>query len=204
MRRDLVERTSRWWHPSLRSDSISRGCQVAQHGQVLKLRTRRSDGKALWAYRYRTNGSSSKRPQVGGFETRAAAEHALKRKLARLRPGRELTVIELVDQYLTIHQAAPSTLEKLGWLLGKATTAFGDRPVASLRSEEICAWRGTLPDGHRFEATQALRQVLNAAVAWELIDVNPARHGVPNPQRRFPEKRPFESWIQVGELARHL
>ena len=177
---------------------------MAQHGQVLKLRTRRSDGKALWAYRFRTNGSSSKRPQVGGFETRAAAEHALKRKLARLRPGRELTVIELVDQYLTIHQAAPSTLEKLGWLLGKATTAFGDRPVASLRSEEICAWRGTLPDGHRFEATQALRQVLNAAVAWELIDVNPARHGVPNPQRRFPEKRPFESWIQVGELARHL
>jgi hypothetical protein len=37
---------------------------VAQHGQVLKLRTRRRDGKARWAYRYRVNGSGSKRPQV--------------------------------------------------------------------------------------------------------------------------------------------
>jgi site-specific recombinase XerC len=177
---------------------------VAQHGQVLKLRTRRGDGKARWAYRYRVNGSGSKRPQVGGFATRAEAARALRRELARLRPGRDLTLTELVGQYLTVHQAAPSTIEKLGWLLSKATAAFGDRPVASLRSEEICAWRGTLPEGHRFEATQALRQVLNAAVAWELIDVNPARRGVPNPQRRFPEKRPFDSWIQIRELVAHL
>ena len=70
--------------------------------------------------------------------------------------------------------------------------------------EEICAWRGTLPEGHRFEATQALRQVLNAAVAWQLIDVNPARRGVPNPLRRFPEKRPFESWDQIGAVAERL
>src|SRR5207244_2335048 len=48
--------------------------------------------------------------------------------------------------------------------------AFGDHLIAELRSEEMCAWRGTLPEGHRFEATQALRQVLNAAVAWELIE----------------------------------
>lgn len=33
--------------------------------------------------------------------------------------------------------------------------------------------------GHRFEATQALRQVLNRAVAWELINYNPAKRGVP-------------------------
>ena len=82
-------------------------------------------------------------------------------------------------------------------MLSKATAAFGDRPIGSLRSEEICAWRGTLPEGHRFEATQALRQVLSAAVAWELIDANPARRGVPNPLRRFPEKLPFESWEQI-------
>ena len=177
---------------------------MVQHGQVLKLRSRRSDGKAQWAYRYRINGNSSKRPQIGGFATRAEAERALKRELARVRPGREVSLTELVDQYLKIHQAAPSTLEKLDWLLSKATAAFGHRPIASLRSEEICAWRGTLPEGHRFEATQALRQVLNAAVAWDLIEVNPARRGVPNPQRRFPEKRPFDSWMQIRELMRHL
>ena len=46
--------------------------------------------------------------------------------------------------------------------------------------------------------------MLNAAVAWELIDVNPARRGVPNPLRRFPEKRPFESWAQIRVLASGL
>ena len=177
---------------------------MAQHGQVLKLRSCRSDGKARWAYRYRVNGCYSKRPQVGGFATRDEAQRALRRELARLRPGREMTVAELVEKYLNVHQAAPSTIEKLRWLLSKVTAAFGDRLIADLRSEEICAWRGTLPEGHRFEATQALRQVLNAAVAWELIDVNPARRGVPNPLRRFPEKRPFESWEQVNALAARL
>ena len=46
---------------------------MAQHGQLLKLRTRRPDGKAVWAYRYRVNGHCSKRPQVGGFATRTEA-----------------------------------------------------------------------------------------------------------------------------------
>jgi hypothetical protein len=181
-----------------------RRCQVAQHGQVLKLHSCRSDGKARWAYRYRVDGSFSKRPQAGGFATRDEAQRALRRELARLRPGREMTVTELVDGYLKIHQEQPSTIEKLRWLLSKATAAFGDGLIAELRSEEICAWRGTLPEGHRFEVTQALRQVLNAAVAWELIDANPARRGVPNPLRRFPEKRPFESWQQIRALASRL
>ena len=35
---------------------------MAQHGQVLKLRARRSDEKAVWAYRYRVDGRCSKRP----------------------------------------------------------------------------------------------------------------------------------------------
>ena len=174
---------------------------MAQHGQVLRLKARRSDGKALWAYRYRVNGRLSTRPQVGGFATRAAAERALRRELARLRPGAEMTLAELVARYLEVHQAAPATIEKLRWLLGKATATFGEVRLVDLRAEEICAWRSALPEGHRFEATQALRQVLNAAVAWQLIDVNPARRGVPNPLRRFPEKRPFESWEEIRALA---
>ena len=31
-----------------------------------------------------------------------------------------------------------------------------------------------IPEGHRFEATQALKQVLRAAVEWEIIDRSPA------------------------------
>jgi integrase len=178
--------------------------KMAQHGQVLKLGARRRDGKAVWAYRYRLNGSRSKRPQVGGFATRAAAERALRRELERLRPGRQMTLAELVERYLRVHQAAPATMEKLRWLLGKATAAFGEVRLVDLRADEICAWRSTLPEGHRFEATQALRQVLNAAVAWQLLDVNPAKRGVSNPLRRFPEKRPFESWDELHAVATQL
>ena len=174
---------------------------MAQHGQVLKLRARRSDGKAVWAYRYHVNGSRSKRPQVGGFATRAQAERALRRELERLRPGRQVMLAELVEEYLRVHQAAPATIEKLRWLLAKATAAFGEVRLVDLRADEICGWRRTLPEGHRFEATQALRQVLNAAVAWQLLDVNPARRGVANPLRRFPEKRPFESWEEIRAVA---
>ena len=51
---------------------------------------------------------------------------------------------------------------------------------------------------------QALRQVLNRAVEWRMIDVNPAKNGVDNPQRRRTEKRPFESWAQLAEVASRL
>ncbi len=129
---------------------------MAQHRQVLTLRARRADGKPMWAYRYRVNGRCSRRPQVGGFATRAEAERALRRTLERLRPGGSMTLAELVEGYLEVHQevhqAAPATIEKLRWLLAKATLAFGEVRLVDLRSEEICAWRGTLPESHRFSA----------------------------------------------------
>ena len=110
---------------------------MAQHGQVLRLRTRRADGKTMWAYRYRVDGRCSRRPQVGGFATRAEAERALRRTLERLCPGGAMTPAELVDPYLESHQAAPATIEKLRWLLTKATLAFGEVRLADLRPEEI-------------------------------------------------------------------
>jgi hypothetical protein len=36
----------------------------------------------------------------------------------------------------------------------------------------------TIPTGHRFEATQALRQLLARAVSWGMLDVNPAKQGI--------------------------
>jgi integrase len=62
----------------------------------------------------------------------------------------------------------------------------------------------TVPVGHRFEATQALRQVLARAVSWGLLDVNPAKLGVENPQRRSREKRPFDSRDELHALADKL
>lgn len=180
---------------------------MIQQGQVFKLRTRGADGQAVWAYRYRLEGRGSERPQVGGFATRAEAETALRKVLDRLGPGggrATITLAELVDEYLGMHDAAPVTVAKLRWLLGKATTALGSRRLADLTPGDVYAWRMTVPQGHRHEATQALRQVLNRAVAWGLLDYNPAKRGVPNPARRPREKRPFESWQQVESIADQL
>ncbi len=179
---------------------------MIQQGQVFKLKARCADGEPLWAYRYRVAGRGSARLQVGGFSTRAEAQRALQNKLARLVPGGRsatLTLGEWVVEYLNTHPGERVTVAKLRWLLGKATAKLGDVCLAELSPEQVCAWRLTIPEGHRFEATQALRQVLNRAVAWKLIDDTPAKH-VPNPGRRCREQRPFESWEQIRSLAERL
>jgi integrase len=181
---------------------------MAQQGQVFKLKKTAPDGDALWAYRYRVGGRDARRVQRGGFLSEEDAAEALAQALERLRRSNgtaaALTLAELVDEYLAQHDAQPETIEKLRWLLTKATRAFGEFQLGELSSQEIAAWRMTIPSGHRFEATQALRQVLARAVAWRMIEVNPAKHGVDNPQRRRTEKRPFESWTQLAEVAAQL
>jgi integrase len=180
---------------------------MVQQGQVFKLKARRAGGRPLWAYRHRLDGRGSARPQIGGFASRAEAEEALRKALARLRPGgcaTTMTLAELVDEYLKMHQAEPVTIAKLRWLLGKATATLGAVRLADLSPKEIYAWRQTIPEGHRFEATQALRQVLTRAVEWEWLADNPAKR-VPNPPpRRSEEKRPFESWQEIEAVAAEL
>jgi integrase len=92
----------------------------------------------------------------------------------------------------------------LRWLLTKSTAAFGSTPLTELDAREIAAWRMTLPPGHRFEATQALRQTLARAVEWGLIDTNPAMTGVDNPQPPRREMRPFDTRGQLDRLAAEL
>jgi integrase len=180
---------------------------MIQQGQVFRLKARGAAGEPLWAYRYRVAGRGSARLQVGGFATRAEAQRALQNKLARLGPdGRAatITLAEWVEEYLQTHTGERVTIAKLRWLLGKATAALGEVALAELSPEAVCAWRLTVPEGHRYEATQALRQVLNRAVAWKLIEENPAKRGVPNPGRRCREQRPFESWDQIRTVAAAL
>jgi integrase len=179
---------------------------VIQQGQVFKLQATCADGEPLWAYRYRVAGRGSARLQVGGFSSKAEAQRALQNKLARLFPGGRtgtLLLGEWVAEYLDTHQGERVTVAKLRWLLGKATVELGDVPLAELSAEQVFAWRLTVPEGHRFEATQALRQVLNRAVAWKLIEENPAKR-VPNPGRRCREQRPFDSWAQIRSVTERL
>lgn len=181
---------------------------MIQHGQVFRLGSVARDGGELWAYRYRTGGRDSKRVQRGGFrseaDARAALERALEKQRRRSGVGRRLTLAEFVDEYLAQHEVSPVTLEKLRFLLSRAVKAFGGYCLDELDPVEISAWRMTVPPGYRFEATQALRQVLARAVVWGMLDVNPAKQGVENPQRKRTEKRPFESWEQLEALAERL
>jgi integrase len=181
---------------------------VFQQGQVFRLTSTGLEGTPLWAYRYRVGGRDGKRVQRGGFASEGNARAALERALERLRReggiGRTVTLAEFVDEYLAQHDASPVTLKKLRFLLTRAVQAFGDYRLDELDPVEIAAWRMTVPPGYRFEATQALRQVLARAVVWRMIAVNPAKQGVDNPQRRRTEKRPFESWEQLDALAARL
>jgi integrase len=96
------------------------------------------------------------------------------------------------------------TIAKLRWLLDKTIVVFGERRIGELTSQEIAEWRMTLSPGYRFEATQALRQVLGRAVVWGMIDINPAKVGVDNPTPRRKEQRPFETWAEVEAVAAAL
>jgi hypothetical protein len=150
-----------------------------QQGQVFQLRRRGRDGEQQWAYRYRTGGRDSRRIQRGGFASEQDAVDALERELDRIRREqripRSLTFAELVDVYLAQHDVQTVTIEKLRWLLSKATAVFGERRIGQLTSQEIAKWRMNLSRGYRFEATQAVRQVLNRAVVWGMLDINPPR-----------------------------
>jgi len=69
---------------------------------------------------------------VGGFASQGEATQALLAALERLhrRNGRlaQITLSELVAEYLAQHEAEPRTIAKLRWLLAKAVCAFGGPP----------------------------------------------------------------------------
>lgn len=120
---------------------------MAQQGQVFPLKS--GGTAATWAYRYRTGGRDSRRVQRSGFPSQQAAAQALDRALERLRQEHGLvhtpTLSELVEMYLAQHDTEPETIEKLRWLLGKATARFRELRISELASVEIAAWRMTIP-----------------------------------------------------------
>lgn len=170
-----------------------------QRGQVFK------KPSGAWAYRfYDRNG---RRQQVGGFRTKGEASRVLEERLRRLRLGglyrEEVTLAELVERYLAQHQADPATLRKLASDLRQATRAFGDVRLEQLVPAEIAAWRASLSPGARHGVFRSLKQVLRQAVAWEMLERNPAA-GIKNPKPKRPEIRPFASWEELEAIAVEL
>jgi hypothetical protein len=125
------------------------GCSIEevamiQRGQVLRLQTKGADGEPLWAYRYRLEGRGSARPQVGGFSSRAEAQKALAKELARLGSnGRAatITLAELVDEYLELHQAERVTIAKLRWRSARQPQCSG-RSGSPICRRETCTRGG--------------------------------------------------------------
>ena len=109
---------------------------MVQQGQVFELARRGQGGERLWAYRYRIGGRGSRRAQRGGFASELDAREALERELDRIRRerrvSRSLTLAELVETYLAQHDVQLVTIEKLRYLLSKATAVFGDRKISEL------------------------------------------------------------------------
>src|SRR5438105_15179501 len=132
---------------------------MVQQGQTFELTRCGPDGERLWAYRYRPGGRDSKRVQRGGFASEQDARDALERELERLRRERRitrgLTLSQFVETYLDQHDVQPVTIDKLRYLLSKATAAFGDRALVELTSQAISAWRMSPSPGYCSRATQA-------------------------------------------------
>jgi len=127
----------------------------------------------------------------------------------RRRESSSSTLAEFVETWLRAHAAdvEPGTITTLRYRLAHALDEFGDVPLADLQRQalEIAAWRAALPERLRYPATSALRQALGAAVAWELIDENPAKKAGKNPQPKA-RARPLtveELGRVVGEIGTH-
>jgi integrase len=177
---------------------------VAQHLTPFK-----QAGKTGWQVRWRERGPNDTqvRRQQGGFATKAEARTFAEETEKRLRLGGsykpDLTIADLFKRYLAGHTGADSTKKILRWKLDKAETVFGFLYATGLTAEEIRRWRQTIPEGHRWEATQALKAAFNWAEDADLIDKNPARK-VKNPIPTRTEKRPFETWADVEAVAEEL
>jgi hypothetical protein len=50
-----------------------------------------------------------------------------------------------VNEYLEMHQAAPVTITKLRWVLGKPIAELGEKRLADLSPRDLYAWRMTIP-----------------------------------------------------------
>lgn len=105
------------------------------------------------------------------------------------------TLAEFSETWLQAHAAnvEPSTITTLRFKLAHALDEFGDVPLAELQRKalEIAAWRAQLPERLRHPATGAFAQAMSAAVAWDLIEVNPVKKAGKNPRVKPREIRPL-------------
>jgi integrase len=145
-----------------------------------------------WAYRFRD--AAGRRQQHGRYATKAEAAEALDAALAEARTGkaapRELSVQELVDEFLGQFVGAPATITTLRARLRYLQRQFGPKPLAQLAVPKLASWRKGLPAASAHGVFRVASQALNYAVACGYLDENPARK-VKNPAPRAAEVQTF-------------
>jgi integrase len=172
----------------------------SQRGEVYK-----RPGRRTWTLRYYD--ADGVRREDGGYRTKGEASDALERVLDRVRLGpharRDLTVQELVDEFLDQYVAEENTLATLKARLKYLTKTFGDVRLDRLHVPGLAAWRKRLPAGSAWHITKASRQVLHYAVACGYVDENIATK-IRNPEPKRREIQIFESWVEVEAVATEL
>lgn len=167
---------------------------------------------------------NGKRQVRSGFRSKTEARQWWNAEIApRLHAGlptHDLSLREHVERYLTVHTCAPRTKAKLREDLGfperppakprrrgykTAAEVFGDRSLRELEHArgEIAAWLAQLPPTQRPRRLRALRQVLNAAVDWDLMLRNPTS-GVKVRAVRAPEVEHFADTAEVDLVAHEI
>ena len=165
-----------------------------------------------------------KRRKQSGFRNDSEAFAWWDAEIApRLRAGvstRDVTLRDHCERYLAVHAAAARTKAKLREDLGlperelknprtlafkTAIDVFGDRTLRDLEHArgEITEWVAQLPATQRQRRLRALRQVLNAAVAWDRILRNPSA-GISVGAVRAPEVATFADTAEVDAVAHEL
>lgn len=159
-----------------------------------------------YGIRWREDGQ---RRYQSGFRTKTEARAWFREQVApRLRrgaPSAEIRFDDFAELFLKRHTGAPRTVSTLRDRLKPARNTFANWTLAELEnaSDDIAAWRATIPEGSRYRLTNALRQVFAAGVRWRYITRNPAVDMGPNPQPRAEEIDPF-SREEIDELAEEL
>lgn len=117
------------------------------------------------------------------------------------------TFAEWCDHALDRHVADPHSTAKLRQALKSPREAFGTVPLHDLTYDHVDRWRSeaskTLAASTLHGYTQAVKQMLNAAVNAGVIAESPARH-VKNPTPAPGVITPFETLSQVEMIAAEL
>jgi integrase len=185
-----------------------------QRGAVVKR------GPGNWQARYRDE--DGKQRGQSGFETKTEARDWIDTKLlevAALRRGEQAalrrrnppTLGELVDEFLSQHNAEKNTMRGLRERLAYATRGpkrdgeggFADIRIDRLDPAAIGAWRKRLPERSAWGIHKALRQVLNYAVRIKLLDENVGVL-VPNPEPKRREVETFDTLDTLDAVGEEL